>query len=177
MRCRPGILLGLAIFMSVCTTETEDGSAASSVSATNLAYAFDFNALETLTPFTAFDPLIHCQSEFTVILYFSELSCTTCTDESLVYLAEWHEALADKVDFLLVVQGQDPLYLNNLRRLGRVKYPILLESEPGMLGLPETAVLLVRKGASEPVWGFHPVPGGENQRHAERFLARLHELI
>jgi len=73
---------------------------------------------------------------FAVFVYFNNLTCATCLNEGLDYLADMHQRLGEQVAFAAVVQGTDFQYLRNLRRIGRVGYPIYIEDTPESAGFP-----------------------------------------
>ncbi len=117
---------------------------------------FDVGLLLGLQSFGDFDPDLEFTHDLSVIFYFSSLSCSTCTTRELRNLADWYEKYRDRVDFFLVVQGQDDVYLHNLKRLGDVKYPILLEAEQGDMGFAHTCVMLMSKNEASVLATYYP---------------------
>jgi len=76
------------------------------------------------------------EQDAAVIVYISNLSCNTCVSREVKYLNALHGRFRDRLDFVMIVNGRDDYYANNLRRIGRVMYPILIEPEAGWLGFP-----------------------------------------
>ena len=72
---------------------------------------------------------------YVLVVYFHQLTCNTCLNTSLSYLNEMYESASGNLGFLAVVHGEDFQYLRNLRRIGKVTYPILMERVPGEAGL------------------------------------------
>jgi len=94
-----------------------------------------------------------------ILIYFSNLSCSTCVNRELALLNEMYEAHSRSIDFLLVVNGHHKGYLHSLRRVAQVKYPILIEEEAGFLGFSEKLTLmLVDKRTGRQVFRYHPFP-------------------
>ena len=138
---------------------------------------FDSEVLLELEPFGLFNPDTQFTKDLSVVFYFSELSCNTCVTAELANVAQWYDRYSSQVDFYLVVQGQDPMYLHNLRRLGRVKYPILIEQNPGYSGLTTTTIALFRKHTNQVLTSIQPTPETVNGKETEAFERRLkHEL-
>lgn len=136
---------------------------------------FPLSNLLELEPFGSFEPERDLVGPFAVMLYYSELSCNTCTAEALVELAELYKRHGDQIRFLLVVHGQDPIDLGNLRRVGRVQFPILLENED-RLGLPQQFCGILDLNKQKFVYSFIPkMDRWEPQRMAglERRLINL----
>ena len=134
---------------------------------------FDAAQLLELEPFGDWDPDRHFTQDLSLVFYFSELSCQTCTTRELQNVARWHQRFGDRMDFYLVVQGQDPVYLNNLRRLGRVNYPILLEEHLGQLGLPKTTIALFRKNTQKILAAYFPSPDEPHPKAMTQLEERL----
>lgn len=134
---------------------------------------FDPSPLWEMPSYGDFDPQQDLQHDLSVLLYFSELSCSTCTDRELRRMVDWHHRWGDRVDFVLAVQGQDPIYLRNLRRLGKVTWPILL-AEENTLPLPETAVVVFSKQENKALAQWRPLPDSPN---ADRIAGLIEQLI
>ena len=130
---------------------------------------YDPSLLLALKPFGTFDPELHFTRDLILVFYFDELSCETCTVRELQTLAGWYERYRDHVDFLLVVHGQHPVYLHNLLRVGKVKYPILVESVRGASGLDRTAICILDKTRGEIVARYFPTPdpNDDNEKTSE----------
>lgn len=105
-----------------------------------------------------FDLDKHFSRELMVIFYLSELSCETCAMRELGNVAQWREQYGDRVDFFMVVQGRDPVYLSNLKRLGKVNYPIFLEDQLGDLGFSKTVIAIADKSTGHLLAQYHPMP-------------------
>ena len=134
---------------------------------------FDLAALLELEPFGEFEPERHLAHDISVVYYFSELSCTTCTERELVTVASWYERFADRANFILVVHGQDPLYLRQLRRIGRVRYPILLETGIGQLGFETTTIAIVDQVPGLIVARYTPKPDERGTQTAVDTMEKL----
>lgn len=137
---------------------------------------FDVGQLLDLKSNGAFDPDHQFTHDLSVIFYFSELSCTTCTTRELENLAVWYQRYREHVDFYLVVHGQDPLYLSNLRRIGKVEYPIFSEAQQGDLGIHDTAILVASKARSQILASYRPSADEETAHEItvlEQFLVGL----
>jgi len=116
---------------------------------------YDYSALLDLEPHGRFDPEADFKGDYALIYYFSELTCNTCTDRDLVHVANWFQRFGDRVDFLLVVHGQNKMYLKRLKRLGKVNYPILLEEHRGQAGFGASVIALVDKTKGEVIASYH----------------------
>jgi len=137
----------------------------------------DTEALLNLEPFGEFDPSLHFTRDLSVVFYFSELSCNTCTTKELENMADWYSQFGDRVDFYLVVHGQDRVFLNNLKRLGKVDYPILMETSFGQMGLGRTTIALFRKNTQQVLARYFPTPDQVHLKDLARFEARLHKEL
>lgn len=139
--------------------------------------AFDVAALLELEAFGDITAAQHFDQDLSLVFYFSELSCRTCTHQELQTVADWYSRYQDKMNFYLVVQGQEPSYLHNLRRLGRVHYPLLLEAQRGQLGLPTTTIALFRKSTQHILAQYHPQPDQSHIADKALFHKRLQEEL
>ena len=164
-RILPCILLGLTL--AACGHKGDDPTY------TLEPAPFDLSPLSAMASYGDFDPAEIFTNDLSVMLYFTELSCSTCTDRELRRMVDWHQRWGDQIDFVLAVQGQDPLYLRNLRRLGKVSWPILLP-EQGDLDLPKTAVVVVSKQQGLALARWHPLPDADD---AEVIAAKIEDVI
>lgn len=144
-------LLGVGFFLSFDFAKTRG------LEREEIPHFEPFQILD-LEPFGDFDPEQHFSKDLSLVFYFNQLSCQTCTTRELRNMSVWYEQYSDQMDFYLVVQGENPVYLNNLKRLGQVKYPILLEKVPGSLGLSKTTLVLFRKHSQEILATYFPTP-------------------
>lgn len=139
---------------------------------------FDTRALLELKTFGDWDLAQELQNRYSVILYFSELSCGTCSDIALKKVSELYQDHKDQVDFMLVVHGQDPTYLANLRRVGKVRWPILLEEFPGQSGFHTelTTIVLLDKQTQSVVTLIQPQPDSQDPSYARFQESLIQEL-
>lgn len=138
---------------------------------------FDPFQILDLEPFGDFDPDQHFTKDLSLVFYFNQLSCQTCTTRELGNMSTWFEQFSNQMDFFLVVQGENAVYLNNLKRLGQVKYPILLEKEPGILGLSKTTIILFRKHSQEVLAVYFPTPDKPHPKALTLLEQRLFEEL
>lgn len=156
MRSTVSICLALALLVGLIVWFSGKPGSASTIDRQSRPY--DIGVLLEMEPHGTFDPGIHFRNELAVIFYFSELSCNTCTTRELANMADWYERYGNVVDFFLVVHGQDPFYLNRLRRVGRVHYPILLENRLGDTGFADTAIAVLHKSQGRILAVYEPDP-------------------
>ncbi len=134
----------------------------------------DNQQLTALEAFGEFLPEEHFTSPITLLLYYSELSCGTCTSKALTEMKNLHEHYGNRVNFLLVVRGQNSVELANLRRMGKVGYPILLENETTSLGLPHT-LMGIHDQTKNQVVGWTSL--SPNQSIHGQAMAELREML
>ena len=77
------------------------------------------------------------QRRLALFVVFDELTCTACLNTSLDYVAAMHDDLGDRLGFIAVARGAGFSSLRNLRRIGRVRYPILEAETESLTDLPE----------------------------------------
>ena len=138
---------------------------------------FDPAPLLEMETLGLFDPDLHFRRDLMVIYYFSELSCETCTTRELVHVADWHTRYKQQADFFLVVHGRDPIYLSNLKRLGQVSYPILLEEELGQAGFNGTVIAIADKSTGRLLAQYHPIADPETAHLIEDMETILRKAI
>ncbi len=155
---RHSVSIGLVLALLTGLVVWFSGKPGSATTIESQPRPYDMGVLLEMEPHGVFDPDIHFRNELAVIFYFSELSCNTCTTRELENMADWHARYGEEVDFFLVVHGQDPTYLNRLRRVGRVDYPILLENRVGDAGFADTAIAVIHKDRGELLAVYHPQP-------------------
>lgn len=128
---------------------------------------FDVTQLESLTPYSG----KLGDSRYVLLTYFNELSCRSCVNQNLEHLANLHTKLDPKSDLELVLVANDPAssaagahrYLNDMRRIGRVEYPILLEAYPGQLGLEVALVItLIDRQSGKQLVHYTPMTGKDD---------------
>ncbi len=135
--------------------------------------AYDPALLTALAPFETFESERRFSHDLAVVFYLDERSCETCTIRELDALAGWHGRYGDRIEFLLVVHGRDPMYLRNLRRAGKARYPILLEPARGAAGLDRTGVFVIDLSRGRIVADYYPRPDAANRREKLSQLERL----
>jgi len=126
---------------------------------------------ELLVPYGNNDPgtISH---RFVVLLYLSNIGCDACGNEALFQFVELARKYDQYFDFLIVGFGQHDAYLDQMIRVHRISYPILLETHEGSLGLTfgESATLaLYDFQQSEITSGYHPKPLGLSDDAYEAF--------
>ena len=114
-----------------------------------------------------------------VVTAISNLSCGTCVSRELKRIQAMSVAHGERLDFVLVVSGEDEYYLRNLRRVGRIRFPILLGRAPGpSTQKPDQMTIdLIDKNRRRLIYRFTPYPGPECAGDFQVFQTRaLHYL-
>ncbi|MDJ0840427.1 MAG: hypothetical protein QNK37_28210 [Acidobacteriota bacterium] len=131
---------------------------------TNEIYNYD---TETLFQLEAFDEIAladHFAARYAVTAYYTEISCMSCVQRELESMRTMKERLGDRLDFVLVTynpgfaqNGSAGNYLLDLRRVGRIDWPILLEAEKGAASLGNRfTIALLDKQRGEIIYRYFP---------------------
>lgn len=110
-------------------------------------------------------------------IYFREVDCTTCVDENLLKVYEFIKAHKPPWHLVLVAHqnNYNPTkpnpYLRNLKRVGRLKAPILIEMNPNQSGLgPNFSLNLIDTLAQTIIIRYEPEIGRDDWQHFEKVL-------
>ena len=103
-------------------------------------------------------------ADFAVIAHVEQVSCRTCVDRELAALQQLSHSLQGKLDSLLVASdagftenGKVSKDLVDLRRVGRLSFPVLLENVRGEAGLgPLFNLSLWDRNRGEIVFRYYP---------------------
>lgn len=94
-------------------------------------------------------------SRWLVLAYVPTLSCQTCTNRDLQYLATMEQRLREMADFALICNPGNREYVRNIRRVTKIKFPILIEKQEASLGLAQHFhFLLIDKANNQSVVQF-----------------------
>ncbi len=104
--------------------------------------AYDLSRLEELEPWHGHSLASGGEQRFLILAYFTRYDCRTCVDRNLLAVRNYRQANPGRFDLAVIVfDPETPVtapnpYLSNMRRIGMLDGPILLERVEGatMLG-------------------------------------------
>lgn len=90
---------------------------------------FPYEIIQSLQIFEDKDLNESLSKDTLVLIHFDKLTCMTCVNMHVKSMKPWFKKYRDKIGFLAVVNDFDPTFFRNLRRIGGVEYPILIEEQ------------------------------------------------
>lgn len=101
---------------------------------------------------------LHPTTPWLILFYSPEISCTTCKAKALNQLVNFSQKNKG-LDYLFVTTEQDDYNLRQVKRIGKVDFPILIEPYPGFLGLaPTIGLFLIDNNSGKIVSKYYPTP-------------------
>lgn len=119
---------------------------------------------------TPFDQLRKSPTNrYVMVIYYPRLACTSCVNDTIVKVVAAADVYRD-IDYLLVA-GENDYYLNNLKRVRHIKFPIFLEQTEGEAGIDTSTLTLylVDVQFQKAVLKYVPTPGEVDKRFADFF--------
>lgn len=103
-------------------------------------------------------PLVPIEQPWMILVYFDQLTCTTCLNQNTGLLAQMKREMGDQVAFVAVVRGDNFNFLRDLKRMGKFDYPLLIEPLAGQIGLEaQFQINLIRMSDQKLVLRYLPV--------------------
>jgi len=105
-------------------------------------------------------PMTPLEKPWLILVYFDHLTCTTCLNQNLSLIRQMKRDLGSNTAFVAVVQGENFKFLRDLKRLGTIDYPLLIESHAGQIGLEaQFQINLIRRSDQKLLLRYLPVSG------------------
>ena len=118
----------------------------------------DLGLLLELTPYDDQRFSLDENKRWVLLCYYPEVSCNTCVSRELKNITGLHRILREEAAFVLVSDASSVHNLRNMRRIGKVTFPMLLQQE-SRLELPDLfAIYLVDVERSQIKLIWYPLP-------------------
>jgi len=119
------------------------------------------------------------EKDFMLLVYVPDVHCRTCVDENIASMIDYYERKPENLEFLFLTYspdvraGRKDPNLVRLRRVARLRFPVLLEPTPGFSGFEDVpAFYLVDSRSNRAVLRYAPIPEADSEWHAfERSIA------
>lgn len=142
---------------------------------------FDINYLLQMPELSG--EAVQLKENYTLVLYFQEVDCNTCIDRDLLNIKSFFGTYKPKVNPLIIAQdrlfferGTSP-NLVQLKRVGRLKAPILVEEVPGSAGFGQhMTIALIDHQEKRILLEYHPVVDRDHWPSFEKALRRTLQI-
>ncbi len=109
---------------------------------------------------------LHPTTPWLILFYSPEISCTTCKAKALNQLVKFSQENKD-LDYLFVTTEQDDYNLRQVKRIGKVDFPILIEPYQGFLGLaPTIGLFFIDNNSGRIISKHYPTPDNKSSPDA-----------
>ncbi len=110
-------------------------------------------------------------NQFILLVYYPKLSCTSCVNETITQVVKLSESNT-VMDYVLV-SSEIGFYLNNLKRVRQIKFPIFAERAEGEAGIYENSLtlFLIDAQTGKAVFKYIPRPD-EAEKMTNLFLTQ-----